>query len=232
MKKGIYTHLLQLTIAVIVSLTICAFTGLLDKGWLSVLMNVVVTVAAMYGMQYMMNYKSARYSKRINDPSAPDLDVRLNGITIGSLSDADYAAMQQDALRDGRNALAQLLNIGRVLFTVVDRLIVVVPVLVFWGVLAFAAFAPYSPAEMLLEFQQVDAATIKRTLGQLLQIGATLVLMTMMMMPVLGFRFGFKNCYSAAVDQMLRYHFKMPAGGDFRVARPLLLTPHKDNKPC
>lgn len=232
MKKGIHTHLLQLTIAVIVSLTICAFTGLLDKGWLSVLMNVVVTVAAMYGMQYMMNYTSARYSKRINDPSAPDLDVRLNGITIGSLSDAEYAAMQQEALHDGRNALAQLLNIGRVLFTVVDRLIVVVPVLVFWGVLAFAAFAPYSPAEMLLEFQQADAATIKRTLGQLLQIGATLVLVTMMMMPVLGFRFGFKNCYSAAVDQMLRYHFKTPADGDFRVTRPLLLTHHKDNKPC
>ncbi|WP_277594430.1 hypothetical protein [Pseudomonas chlororaphis] len=230
--QGIYKHLLNLTIAVIVSLTLSAYSGLLDKGWLSVLLNVVTTVAAMYGLQYMLNYKDARYSKRISDPSAPELDVRLNGIKIGTLSDADYAAMQQEALRDGRNALAQLFNVGRVAFTVIDRLIVVVPVLAFWGALAFAVFSPYSPADMLLEFQKTDVATVTHALKQVLQICVTLSLVAMFVMPVFGFRFGFKNCYSAAVDQMLRHHFNTPADGDFRVTRPLNATLHKDNKPC
>lgn len=230
--KGIYLWLLRATIAVIASLTVNGIMGWLDQGWLSLLSNVATTTAAMFGMSYLLDRQAERYEKRIKNPSPIERDVRLNGILIGTLSDATFAGMQQEAFRDGRNALAQLLNIGRVAITVFDRIIVVVPVLVFWGALAVAVFSPYTYTDMLLEFQKADAATITRALQGVVKIGLSLVGMTMIMMPVFGFRFGFKNCYAEAVDQMLRYHFNTPVDGEFRVTRPLLATMRKDNKPC
>ncbi|WGO96444.1 hypothetical protein QCD61_28185 (plasmid) [Pseudomonas viciae] len=230
--NGIYQWLLRAAIAVIASLTVNAIMGWLDQGWLSLLLNVATSAAAMFGISYLLDRQAERYAKRINNPSSIDCDVRLNGILIGTLPDATYAAMQLEAFRDERNALAQLWNVGRVAITVFDRMIVVVPVLVFWGALAIAVFSPYTYTEMLLEFQKADAATITRALQGVVKIGLSFVVMTMIIMPMFGFRFGFKNCYAEAVDQMLRHKFNTPVDGEFRVTRPLLATMPKDNKPC
>lgn len=219
--KKINQRLLQVAVAVLVSLLISVITGQYNNGWPGVMLSALITVGAMLGMRYLMDRKDADYTKRINAPSPPDLAVSLNGISLGTLSDSHYAAMQQDAFRDARTTLLQLCNLGRMALTALRTVISTVSILVLWGLVWAAFFAPDLSADIVRAFQTTDAAAIARALQAYLQLCVTLVLMTMLVMPVFGFRHGFKNCYSDAVHQMLRHHFNTPVEGVFRLtAKP------------
>jgi len=55
---------------------------------------------------------------------APVWLVEVNGITVGNISYADYLEIRKAVFSDVRIYVAQLFNLGKVVFLVVNRLII------------------------------------------------------------------------------------------------------------
>ncbi|BBL36039.1 hypothetical protein Nstercoris_02318 (plasmid) [Nitrosomonas stercoris] len=146
-------------------------------------------------------------------------NVYMNGVVIGKVSDAQYAAMQRMAFRDGRTALAQFFNLGRVAFVVVEKLLVTVPFLVFWSAVAIAIFSPESYTDLVRELQKADQAEIMSAMYLFLQAVLVLALGLVCTGFVMGYHYEFRNLYSEAVNRMLRQHCKTPANGDVQLRR-------------
>ena len=70
----------------------------------------------------------------------PDLDVMVNGVTAGQISDATYASIRRDVLLDYRNYLAQLWNFFHVALRIVNDFLIVIPAFLFWVVVAYLVF--------------------------------------------------------------------------------------------
>lgn len=133
-------------------------------------------------------------------------DVELNGVKVGSVSDADYAAICLQAASDWRNYMAQILNIGRVVMSMFESLIVGVPVMVFWSAILAAIFAPDALATCLAELRSATPAQLAAAAGvaaRVLAIGGAL-LTAGVATGLLGTRCGFMNCFGEAAASMLR----------------------------
>ena len=197
------------------------------SGWFSQFSVVVVMTAIFIAViDYLLNRLDANYSNRIEANEAKFWDVWMNGVKVGSIADADYAMRQQLAFRDGRNALAQLLNAGRVAMNVLGKVYISVPLIMFWGALAIAAFTPESFKATVQEFQKADSEVMLSSALVLLKLVVTIASMIIGLMASFGHRFGFTNCYSTDVSRLLRIHCNVPAEGDISL-RPRLA----DQKP-
>ncbi|KVP97027.1 hypothetical protein WJ97_14505 [Burkholderia ubonensis] len=221
MKNSIKRGALNVTVAVIVALAFTLLFGPTNNTVAGLVFVVLTTVIGSVALQVASNRYDARLTQRMEAKDSPTWDVQLNGVKVGRITDAEYAGMQQRAFRDGRNALAQLLNLGRMALVAVDKLVVAVPVVFFWGAVALVLFAPESYTEVIREFQKADAAATAKAIAAFVQVGITVAVMAVGLMAAMGYRFGFRDYYGEAVNRMLRQHFNTPAEGDvhlFRVA--------------
>lgn len=108
----------------------------IDSGWLRLLSVVVMAGIYIVAIDYLLQRQDASYTKRIEANESSQWDVWMNGVKVGWVADAEYAAKQQIAFRDGLNALSQLINAGHVAMNVLGKLFISVPSIVFWGALA------------------------------------------------------------------------------------------------
>lgn len=221
---------LQLLVAIVAALVFSFVMGVFG-GWPNVLLTVVMTAVISVVLGTLTDRYDASLTKRMEavEPGTwiregreagakvSDWEVWMNNVRIGTVTDSEYAAMQRYAARDIRNAVAQLLNIGQVALVVFDKVLVAVPLFVFWAAIAFAVFTPDSFTTTVQEFLSAGPAAIASSIQSLLQLGISIFTVTFLCMPIFGFRFGFKNVYEAAVNQMLRQHCKTPADGDIRL---------------
>jgi len=208
---------LSITAAVIAALVIAFCFGTFIN-WVSVLFVVVTTTVLSIGVNYMMDRLDTSYSKRIEAKEKITWNVLMNGVNVGTVSDVQYAIMQQRSFRDGRNAIAQVLNLVRTVFCIIEKLIIAIPLSLFWGVVAFAISSPDSLSSALHDFK-ADPASIITSVGSFIHIVLTLMFIAVGIMFFIGYRFGFKNYYSAAVGRMLRQHCNTPADGDLTLYR-------------
>ena len=93
------------------------------------------------------------------------------------------------------------------------------PLLVFWAAVALAIFSPESYTETVREFQKADPAAITSAARSLLQLTLTVMFLAVGGMVMMGYRFGFRNHYSEAVNRMLRQQCNTPADGDVHLWR-------------
>jgi hypothetical protein len=122
---------------------LCGFLGFLSALFLAGLFGpphsgvwfcaVVIGLAAIVGAG--LHVLAGRYddtlSRRIAATTSQRWDVVLNDVRLGTVTDAEYAAILQRVFRDGRVAGAQLLNLSHVAMRVMGRLIVLIPFLFF-----------------------------------------------------------------------------------------------------
>lgn len=223
---------LQLFVAIVAALAFSLVLGFFSS-WPNLLITVGMTVVFSIVLGGLIDKHDANLTKRMEavtpnswaregraagmQPS--DWEVWMNDVLIGTVTDSEYAAMQRHAARDIRNAIAQLLNIGRVALVILDKVLVAVPLFIFWAAIAFAVFSPDSLTETVREFLSAGPTAIAGAIQSFLQVGLSIAVLTFLFMPVLGFRFGFKNVYEAAVNQMLRQHCKTPVDGDIRLVQ-------------
>ncbi len=162
----------------------------------------------------------AALQARVDGSDVADWDVELNGVNVGKISDSDYAAIRQQVFADGGLYAAQLLNCGRVLIRVFDSMLMTVPVLAFWGLLAVAIVAPEICTEALNELRTVTPASLAKFATFVFTFMMTLGLLTAGMSAALtGARFGFVNRFSEATAGMLRRRLRVPADGDVVLVR-------------
>jgi hypothetical protein len=189
------------------------------SGWLGLLSVVVMTVAFNIGFNYLADRHDERLTARVKADQPVMWNVCMNGVKVGKVSDSQYAAMQRMAFRDGRLALTQFLNLGRIALVIVEKLLVAVPLLVFWAAVALAIFSPESYTDMVREFQKAGLTAITSAARSLLQLALSVMFLVVGGMAMMGYRFGFKNHYSEAVNRMLRQHCNTPADGDVQLWR-------------
>ncbi|MVF24171.1 hypothetical protein EVC37_21540 [Methylocaldum sp. BRCS4] len=210
------------TMLAVVAVLMFSFFWRADRGWLDLLTISALTAAASVGLNYWLDQQSAAYARRIAAGNTLTWDVLMNGVKIGTVTDAQYAAMQRSAFRDYRNAVAQLLNFGHMVLVALGKLVIVVPGLAFWMAAGTALSPPESSVEIVREVHKADPATIASAMRSLLDAAVAVSVIVIPMTAIMGFRFGFRNYYSAAVARMLRMHCGTPAEGDIHLYRMVL----------
>lgn len=220
MNKQFKQGPLGVAIATVAALAIQVLFGGI-KGWVDAVGTVVMTVGIYFALAGISKRRESSYAERMEAADPVDLDVRINGVKVGTVSDAQYAAMQRYAYRDMRNAASQLLNVLHMAMVILDKIVIGVPLLVFWGGLALAVFSPNDYTSLVHELQKVTPATLAASSGHLLQVGFGVLMMAFMLMFIFGYRFGFRNHYAEAVERMIRQHCNTPAEGNVQLSRAL-----------
>ncbi|SFU34120.1 hypothetical protein SAMN05216339_101425 [Nitrosomonas eutropha] len=197
--------------------------------WPDLLYVVVMAMAGNFFFNFLADRHDKRLIARIKADQPIMWNVSMNSVEIGKVSDSQYAAMQRMASRDGRIALAQFFNLGRMALVVVEKLLFAIPFLVFWMVVALAIISPESYTDLVREFQKADPAEITSAMRSFLQTAMTMMFVVFGVMIVMGYRFGFRNHYSEAVNRMLQQHCNTPAKGDVQL-RQMAIDPISNQK--
>lgn len=158
------------------------------------------------GTNLLIDRLDHTYTKRINADKTITWEVWINDVKAGVVTDAEYAAIQQLTLHDTRIAMLQLFNIGRVAIVLLDKIVMMIPITIFWAAIAIAILEPESYTVIVHELQKADPATIIDAIRSFIHVGAQLVFATLVCMAVLGYRFGFKDYYSASIHRIIRQH--------------------------
>lgn len=165
----------------------------------------------------------SRYTKGLVERTAvqnsPTWDVQLNSVRVGSVSDADYAAIRLRIFQDVRLYIAQALNIGRVVLSTLDLTLRVIPVLAFWAVVGVAFMAPDLLLEFVMAWRAATAADITHAIPKYAFLLACTWNVIWLSMVMTGSRMGFINRFDEAINTQLRVKLGTPAEGDFVLTR-------------
>ncbi|QRM34965.1 hypothetical protein [Microvirga sp. VF16] len=217
MKHMIERYGLVFVVAGLATLVITLISGV-HYGLQGLLLPLSDGTALTIGISWLVRWYPTNLTKRI-EADAPDRwSIWMNNVEVGSVTDAQYAEMQLQAVRDRRNAVAQLRNLGRVAIFVSDRLILAVPVLLFYGSLALALYSPDFFMAIVSELQNGDTASNLSFVRFLLLFTVTVSLVCFFTMSLFGYRFGFTNCYSLAVAESLRDLLNIPEDCEIHVS--------------
>ncbi len=218
MKNMIRPRALQTVVSIIVAVVFTfafgAYSGLPSLALtmlLAAIFNIIIGGLA--------DRHDAGLTKRMEADAPITWDVWINDVQVGTVTDAQYAAMQRHAARDGRNAAAQLFNLGKMALSVIDKLMIAVPLTCFWTAIAMAAFSPDTFIQIAQELQTTGPTAITAAVRSFMQVGVLVFAILVAMMVAMGLRLGFKNCYAVAVNRMLRRHCNTPVEGDVRLSR-------------
>lgn len=183
-----------------------------------------LTTGAALAAANLIKLQYLTLDKRITPEKTTEWDVYINNVRMGTVTDAQYALMQQRAYFDPRNHMAQLLNLAHSLYTVIYRVAVAVPLMIFWLGVITLTHSPETLVEIIQILQIADTATLTTNIKgahDLVFLIAVLVTLTAGLMMALGVKFGLRNVYADAVGILLRQHFKVPADGEITLCRPI-----------
>lgn len=149
----------------------------------------------------------------------PDWDAMVNGVTAGQISDATYASIRRDALLDYRNYLAQLWNYLHVALRIVNDFLVVIPAFLFWVAVAYMVFAPGDFAQAVLAIQKITPGMVAASASAVYQMLASLFIIFIGVLLVVGRPFGFINRFDEAVSNGVRRAVSCSTTGDVFLVR-------------
>lgn len=194
--------------------------------WHALMALVLQTAAYSAGIAYLIRRYDAQLSKRIaaNAPITWDVHLSKAGMDLskarmGTLTDEEYALMQRAALRDNRNAAAQLLNVVEVALNIVRSVLSTIPMMLMWGLILALLVLPEQFVTTIQEIQTADTTQIILVLRIVLQLCLMVAGLIIFISAFSGVHYGFRNYYTEAVGLMARIHCNLPATGDIRIIR-------------
>lgn len=169
------------------------------------------------GSAALINRHNRLLSKRMHasDGEVITWSVLMNGVDVGTVTDAEYAAIQKYAFNDWHNAATQLFNIGYGVATIFSRLVTLVPFAAFWVATAAIFFAP----ESFDVFHETEPSHMILAAKALVNLSITLSIMVIGFMLLIGYKFGFRNVYSDSVGRMVRNHLRVAIEADIVLIR-------------
>jgi len=147
---------------------------------------------------------------RITQPRPFEWTVMVNGVSVGTIRDAEYAAILRHVLRDSGVAFHQLASFLKWTITVALKVMTFVPVIVFW-MLALIAVA--LPDELMPFLHVLSAAWQARASGGALVENFVGVISMLAILSALLTTPARSRCYERAVHRLIRQHFNTPADG-------------------
>lgn len=164
-----------------------------------------------------------QYEKRLRKRMAATNEivwnVQLNGIDVGKITDAEYATMRLAALKDSKNAVEQLFNLGSVFFKGINRALWMVPIYLFWMGAVIFCLNPNLLGHAVDSLHYNAAADITPVANFFVLIVAVLSLLSVIINFAVGCKYGFVDCYANSIFNMLRRHCHHPLQGEISLSR-------------
>ena len=184
------------------------------------LMMFLVGLAAGFMATQLRDTYLRALAARIDAGGGVVWDVQVNNVTVGTVSDADYARLRLQVFTDWRSYFGQLANLTWCASKVIDSLFVAVPLALFWSAVALFVFAPEQAVDALHQLQALSAQQLVagiRSSGWLLS--ALVLLYVFVNVLLLGARFGFVNMCRERSDERLRWQLSVPTVGRVSLLR-------------
>ncbi len=156
---------------------------------------------------------------RMQADASPEWNVMLNGVSVGRITDAQYAEIRRTVLRDGRVAFEQLGNVIQIGLTAAAKALSFLPLFLIWALLLSMVVFPEALVSTIHEVQRASVQEIITSLHSLLLFGIALSGAAMGLMALLGYDFGYRDCYREAVARMVRQHCGAAAIGELQLIR-------------
>lgn len=192
------------------------FTG---TDWPRLIVFSMLAAAGAFVALFFIARYDARLAARMEDDASFVWGVWMNGVKIGSITDAQYAAIQRHAFGNARLVVAQVLNLGHVALYIAGKVFVSVPLLMFWLAVATVALVPESIIEIVQVWRTAEPAALVESLRNLFHLVATVSVVAVGVMVTLGYRFGFCNHYDQAVADMIRRQCNTPTEGSISLSK-------------
>ncbi|MEK8034267.1 hypothetical protein AACH06_25860 [Ideonella sp. DXS29W] len=162
---------------------------------------------------------------RVDANSAEQWDVRVNGVRIGSMRDAQYAATMASAYASADTWIAQARSLAWAHVRVIAQAFSLAPLFIVWAIVLAILFKPTELAHGIAVFQQQLLDPTLPLVPVIVEIFRLLLLVTLLMLAIHPGNYGIKNHFAEAVDLGLRRWFSVPADGAVSVV-PVAVQPH------
>ena len=158
--------------------------------------------------------------RRVAAVDGPVWDVELNQVKVGTINDAEYAAIRRMCFTDHRLSAAQLMNALRVMLNAFDYCYRAIPIGLFWIGVALAIFSPETIGSALAAVQHASPSDMSSAVAMAGRLLAVLMIVSVGFHWVLGLsRFGFINRFDEAIGTAVRKHCGVPAVGSIVLVR-------------
>ncbi|MDH0687046.1 hypothetical protein N5D09_02955 [Stutzerimonas stutzeri] len=212
-KAAIQKLMINIGMAVPVALLLVLLYGTPSNGY-GITYTLLLTAALTLAIGYARSRVAAGYEKRINAEAPLNWEVKVNGVAVGHLSDADYAKLQKRVHQEPAVAVAQGKNFLKVAMNVFSMYLTAIPLALFWGSVLMLVISPESVQEVAAQMVQADTTQLTAGLTSTLQTLTILLVISMVgVAPIFGQRFGAQDEYRKAVGELIRAHCKTPAEG-------------------
>lgn len=166
---------------------------------------------------------AASYASRIESVVAGDWSVYVNGVQVGNLRDADFAALQLRAHDEPGVYLIQMWRVIRVGCRLLKHLLVMTPLMVFWVAVVVAVVSPQTFQETAHGFKAFTAQDIHAIASHTISLAVVLVLLAGGVALALGARCAYPDPFLEVLHRDVRRKLRIPADGQV-VILPLLAS--------
>jgi hypothetical protein len=189
------------------------------SGWSVLACALLLTAAFSLGADYLFRRQEAHLTQRMQADASPEWGVILNGVSIGRITDAQYAEIRRTVLRNGRIAFEQLGNIIHTGLAAAAKALSNLPLILIWTLLFATMAFPEDLVSLIQEIQRASVLEIVAFMQDLATLTIALSAATMGLLALLGYDFGYRDCYREAVDRMVRRHCRAAAVGSLHLIR-------------
>jgi hypothetical protein len=172
------------------------------------------------GLIFLRRHYFDFLAMRINAKEPVEWTVEINGVSVGTMKDSEYAAIRRHVFSDLCNYFDQVMNAGTVLLRLIGHFYIGIPLALFWIGLALAIGSPETFTDMAAEIGKNGAAAVAAAAFLMLKAFGLLSLMLVVMHVVCGFsRYGFIDRFDVATREIVRRRFGVVADGRVLLVR-------------
>lgn len=97
---------------------------------------------------YLSSRDDQELEKRASQPASPPWSVTVDGVSVGTLSDAQYAGLLLSARRDRQTALREVRRLIHAVATFAGKTLLFVPLVLFWAAVLMSLTRPHLYEDM------------------------------------------------------------------------------------
>ncbi|MGG2576012.1 hypothetical protein ACQYZY_28295 [Pseudomonas aeruginosa] len=209
-------HLAIIPIAT--SLLVC-FTWGISSSIAMVLMAILTSA----GFYYVRFKHLDRLQAKASAAESSTLEVWASTGKIGTISEAEYSALELGMGNDAPLFFRQAANVIGVLWRLSYSLVLALPAAMFWLVLVFGIMEPEAIAQAARSLTTMTAADVSNLMDVVITLFLTMPLMVFGISAVIGWplgSFGFINFYSQERNSLLLKHCGASAVVDAHIRVP------------
>lgn len=169
-----------------------------------------------------MGYYLRQLERRIVENwNGPVWTVWVNDVEVGRINDSKMAHIQSEVAFDSRTYILQISNIASVFLRLGKYLLVVMPILAFWIIIASATISPDTFTTGFAHFKTDTSAQVASTVTNFVWLLGTFSLIVIVLFEFMTIErrfFGLKSSFHNKCEQLVRIHVGCASDGEISIA--------------